>query len=160
MVYKKDYNLSEVAISKISEFKIPVIEKVIPFYEEKYLLELKIPSINLEKFVYDVNSSKNNVDYHVEILDSSDLKKNVYFLAGHSGSGSNNYFNDLKLLEIGDFIYVEKDGLEYCYRVVETYFILKNGYLNVDNNLYDTLFLITCSLDYPDKQLIIRAKLV
>lgn len=127
---------------------------------DDYLLELYIPCIKLREFVYDINSKKNNVDFHVEILGSSDLEKNVYFLAGHSGSGSNSYFNDLILVEVGEIVYITRDGYQYSFVVEDSYYIIKNGYLEVDANVSNVLFLITCSLEYPEKQLILRAKLL
>lgn len=125
-----------------------------------YLLNLEIPCINLNEFVYDKDSLLNSLEFHVTILEESDLEKNVYFLAGHSGNGSSSYFNELISLKDGDMIFIRTRTKELCFVVEKCYFIEKNGYLEVDNELFNVLFMITCSLEFPDKQLVVRAKLV
>ena len=72
--------------------------------DEDIFLEINIPRIRLEANVYNINSVFNDVDYNVEILSESNVDENSFFLAGHSGNGAANYFNDLFLLEVGDII--------------------------------------------------------
>lgn len=100
------------------------------------------------------------MDFHVEILKDSKIDQNVYFFAAHSGYGENNYFNDLALLKVGDLIYLKTLEDVLVYQVDQFYFIYKNGYLSVEKELVDVIFLITCSLEYPDKQLIIKGHLL
>lgn len=123
-----------------------------------YLFRLVIPSIALDKVIYDNNSELNNVDYNVEILSESDIGKGVYFFAGHSGYGDNCYFNRVKELDVGDVIYVYYGNKMLIYEVVDKYLIIKSGYMEVDENLVNVLFLITCS-DYG-RQLIVKAVLI
>lgn len=129
--------------------------------DEDIFLEINIPRIRLEANVYNINSVFNDVDYNVEILSESNVDENLFFLAGHSGNGAANYFNDLFLLEVGDIIYVIKDNEKINFRVDEIFHIDKNGYFDVSYNVVsDTLFLITCSLNYPGMQMVVKSSLV
>ena len=128
-------------------------------YAEDVFMTLRIPKIHLNCNIYSFDSELNDVSKNVELLQESDVDKNMFFLAGHSGSGRFSYFNDLSLLEIGDVIKISIDNNDFTYVVDDIYFIDKKGYMDVtfsDN----TLFLITCSLIYLDKQLVIRSKLI
>lgn len=129
--------------------------------EENILLEIYIPRIKLKKCVYNIDSSLNDVDYNVEILEASDVANNLFFLAAHSGSGQASYFDDLVYLEKGDIIWVNKNEEKYGFVVEEMFYIQKDGYFNVSYNVEgNMLFLITCSLKYVDRQLIIRSRLI
>lgn len=145
-----------------------IIEKKSNLFEEKQiderdkvLFELVIPRIRLRKSVYNIGSSLNNVDKNVEILESSKINKNLFYLASHSGSGDASYFNNLIYLEIGDIIWLYGDNSSLGFVVRDMFYINKNGYFEAsygsDGNV---LFLITCSLEYVGKQLIIKADLV
>ena len=101
--------------------------------DDSYLLELDIPCINLKELVYDMDSELNSIDYHVEILKNSNLEKNIYFLAGHSGSSDVSFFNNLVSLKKGDIIFIRTKNFELCYIVENLYLIEKNGYLEIEN---------------------------
>lgn len=126
-------------------------------YKDNYLFYIEIPKINLNEFIYPIDSILNNVDYNIELLKSSKVDKNLLYIAGHSGSARNSYFDNLIYLEKGDLIYLNK----FIFVVEKIYFIQKDGnFLSYYNKEGNTLFLITCSLKYIDKQLIIKAKLI
>lgn len=128
--------------------------------DEEFLLEIYIPRIKLREVVYNIDSSLNKVDYHVEILNNSNLENNLFFLAAHSGSGRASYFDNLVFLEKGDIVWLSSD-IDYAFVVVDKFYIQKDGYFEANyDSKGDTLFLITCSLRYVDKQLIVRAKLI
>lgn len=141
--------------------KMEVISGKKKVVEEDLLFILDIPRIKLTEKVYTMDSGKNYVDYHVQILEGSNIDKNFLFLAAHSGNGVASYFNRLIELEKGDVIWLDR-GYEKVYFVVDSlFYIQKNGYLEYsslekENNLY----LITCSLEYSDKQLVVKATLV
>lgn len=129
--------------------------------EEKVLLKIVIDRINVDESVYNINSVLNHVDYHVEILEHSNLDKNLFYLAAHSGSGSKCYFNDLILLEKGDIIFIFIGHDKLCFVVEELFYIEKEGYFEVLSQIQSNyLFLITCSLDYDNKQLIVKSRLI
>lgn len=128
--------------------------------EQDYFLILEIPCINLNQLIYDINSEQNDVNSHVEILKNSNIYKNLYFFAGHSGNGKVSYFNEIENLRVGDMIFVYLVDKKLSFIVNEIYLIPKKGYLIVDNDAYNTLFLITCSLAFDNKQLVVQANLM
>ena len=97
---------------------------------------------------------------HVQILEDSKVENYFFILSGHSGSGKASYFNKLKYVEEGDLILVTlKDKVLY-YLVIDTYYIYKSGSFSISTeDMNCTLYLITCSLDYPSKQFVVKAKL-
>ncbi len=109
--------------------------------------------------VYPMNSVLNDVSKNVELLQDSDLENHLVFLASHSGSGSATYFNSLKFLEKGDYIFLNFLDRVDSYVVVDAYYIFKRGYFEVGEVYSDHLFLITCSLEYSDRQLVVEAVL-
>lgn len=127
---------------------------------EDVLFEIFIPRINLHEKVYNINSSLNNVDYNVEILKSSDFINDLYFLAGHSGGGRASLFDDLFKLEKGDLVFIYYKGRKKVFVVEDLFYIKKDGYFEISYVEYGFLYLITCSLKYFDKQLIVKSKLI
>lgn len=125
------------------------------------LFTIYIPRINLENVVYNINSSKNNIDYNIQILNGSNIDDNFLFLAAHSGRGKASYFNRLIELNKGDIIYINKGSYRLCFVVVELFYIDKDGYFEYSSlSLRNELYLITCSLEYLNKQFVVRAILV
>lgn len=127
--------------------------------EEEIFLTLSIPKLSFSKEVYCIDSVFNDVSYNVKILDYSSIDRRIFFFAAHSGNGDNCYFNDLIYLEKGDFVVVKIKNDEFCYVIEEIFLIDKDGtfeFVDMD----DSLFLITCSLVYKNKQLIVRGSLI
>lgn len=147
----------------LTQFFIPVSINVVSNSKllEDNLFILQIPRINLEEKVYNMDSSQNYVDYHVQILEGSNIQDDFLFLAAHSGNGRNSYFNRLVELEIGDVIWIDKKTRRECFVVEELFYILKTGYLEYKvEREQGILYLITCSLEYNNKQLVVKARLV
>ena len=63
---------------------------------ENILLFLEIPKVHLKEEVYSFDSSFNDVDLHVQILEDSKVENYFFILEGHSGSGKASYYNKLK----------------------------------------------------------------
>jgi len=125
---------------------------------EPYLATLKIPKINLERGFYDKNSSLNNVNYNILFHKSSnypDEKNGNTILAGHSGSSSVSFFNDLYKLEKNDLAYITYKNNTYTYKIINIYQEEKDGnvaiYRDKDKT---TLTLITCKNNNNTKQTI------
>ena len=128
---------------------------------EAVLFILRISRINLVEEVYTMDSSLNNVDLHVQILEGSDIENNSFFLASHSGSGKASYFNRLVELEVGDVIWLEFVDEERAFRVEDKFYIEKDGYFEYSSlESINVLYLITCSLNDSSKQLVVKARLV
>ena len=141
-----------------SSFVIINYEYVL-YYEESNNKgnRLVIPAIEFDMIIYD-SGLYNDVDSNIELLDGSDKSNNLYFFAGHSGNGDNCYFNRVKELVYGDIVYVYMDGKFYSYKVVDSYNIIKTGYMEVLENSSDLVYLITCN-DYGG-QLIVKGVLI
>jgi len=127
---------------------------------EDYLMKLIIPKINFDMNLYKVNSKLNDVNYNIEILNDSDLSSNLFFIAGHSGDGDNCYFNRIKELAVGEYVYVVVEDRILVYVIISRYFINKDGYMKVDGVKNNTLFLITCDVFNNNRQLVLKGKLI
>ena len=89
------------------------------------------------------------------------MANDLYFIASHSGSSRGSYFDDLIYLEVGDLIKLRSNTCIMIFVVKDMFYIDKSGYFNVSYSVNGgELFLVTCSLDYINRQLIIRAKLI
>ncbi|MBR3162284.1 MAG: sortase [Bacilli bacterium] len=128
--------------------------------KQKKLLTIVIPKINLEKNIYPINSSLNNLGKNIKILPYSDISTNSFILASHSGNNSNAYFNNITLLNNSDLIYIYLKDNIYTYKVINKHYINKTGYLEITESRINKLILVTCSRTHKDKQLIIISKLV
>lgn len=134
------------------------------FREEKNFdkseMKLVIPKIDFDMNIYNINSELNNVDYNIEILGSSDFENNLFYIVGHSGNGNNCYFNDLKELQIKDNVYIFINNKVIVYEIINKYFIVKNGYMEIDNNKSGYIYLITCDIFNNDKQLVLEGMMI
>ena len=127
---------------------------------EDILFKLEIPTINLNKNIYPIDSPLNNIEKNVEILKYSNIENNFIILASHSGNNSNTYFNNIVNLNNEDIIYLKTKEKTIKYKVNKKYYIEKTGYLNISTNQMNILLLITCSRNNINKQLIIEAIMI
>lgn len=130
-----------------------------PIKEEKPIGRLIINKINLNEPLYSQESSKNNVDKHITILEHSKEpteNNSIIFLAAHSGTGKIAYFNRLNELEIQDTIILNYNNITYEYKVNKIWEQQKNGTITVPKENNNQLILTTCSPTKKDKQLIIN----
>lgn len=122
----------------------------------KYLAFLEIPKINLNQGILPKTSYYNNVNYHVQILDISDLPDVIngnMVLAAHSGSSNIAYFKNLYKLTKDDKAYIIYNNKKYSYQVVNIYNQIKKGSLNIYRDLTKTtLTLITCTKNDKNSQ--------
>lgn len=123
------------------------------------IAKLIIPKIRLDGNLYNKNSSLNDVDKNIEILDGSILP-NIIFLAGHSGNASNAYFNDLDKLKIGDEIIFQYNKYNYFYNVDKIIEQDRDGDIELNKSSDNQLVLTTCSKKSIKKQLIINSNLI
>jgi len=128
----------------------------------EYIGVLKIPKIKLERGLVSPNSYLNNVDYNIEILDSSDMPDVIngnLILAAHSGNSRISYFKNLDKLKEGDKVVIDYKGKSYNYVIVNIYEILRTGKAEIVRNVnINTLTLITCK-DKTNKQIVIICEL-
>lgn len=151
-IFEKQTNISNIATTqnKVLISKQKTIDKDV-------IATISIPKINLKKNIYQENSPQNNVNKNVTLLSGSilpDHNDSIIFLAAHSGSGNNAYFNNLKNLSINEKVTLFYNNEEYTYKIVKIREVPKNGYITGNRNSNKELILTTCS-DKKNKQLII-----
>ena len=163
-MYIRRYLIVSYIVSLIFSISLLYYDECLSLFildREEELLVLDIPRIKLRRKVYNIGSKNNNVDYNIEILNNSNIENDLYFIASHSGSGRASYFDDLVYLSVGDLISLKSNDSIIVFVVKDMYYIDKNGYFNVSYNINGReLFLITCSLNYINRQLIVRAELI
>lgn len=124
---------------------------------ENFIAVLEIPKIDLKKGIYSINSKNNNVDKNIMLLNESDMPDVIngnFILAGHSGTGYNAYFKELKNLELGDSAYIYYKNNKYKYNLIDKYEVEKTGKaLIIKDSDISALTLITCK-DNENKQLV------
>jgi len=120
---------------------------------------IEIPKISLKKYLYSIDSNKNNIDINLEIMKESDMpdvKKGNLIIGGHSGNSKVSYFNNLYKLEIGDIVNIYYEDYVYTYILVDTYIDDKDGRITINRN-YNTevLTLFTCKNNDKNNYLVL-----
>ena len=113
---------------------------------------LTIDKLNLSKDIYDINSSHNNVDENVTIL-NDDI--NLIVLAAHSGPGYIAFFNDLDKLELNDIVNLTYNNNNLVYKVTNIEEQAKDGNIEINKTDKQRLILTTCSKKDKGKQLVV-----
>lgn len=129
----------------------------------EYIASIEIPKINLERGLVSQDSYLNNIEYNVEILDSSnspDEENGNVILAAHSGNSRVSYFKNLDKLTLNDEIILKYHKKIYIYHVKNIYDIEKTGKAKIIRNpKVKSLTLITCRSN-TNKQIVIVSELV
>lgn len=134
------------------------VEETKTNYTYDYVAVLEIPSINLKRGLVSITSKYNNVNYNIQIIDSStmpDVENGNLILAGHNGSSYISFFKNLYKLNINDKVYVYYNGVKYEYLISKYYDTDKDGNVEIyrDQNK-TTITLITCKKNTKDKQIV------
>ena len=147
----------EISIPNVNE------ETNVTHTSSNYIVLIKIPKINLEKVLCNINSKCNNVNQNIQILkedDYPDIENGNFILAGHSGTRYISYFKNLDKLVVGDNVSILFNGYEYRYEIKRIYDIEKTGTADIVRNQdKTTLTLITCRHN-TNKQIIIICELI
>lgn len=114
---------------------------------------LTIDKLNLSKNIYNINSSHNNVEENVTIL-NDDI--NLIVLAAHSGPGYIAFFNDLDKLELNDTVNLTYNNKNLVYKVINIEEQPKDGTIEINKTDKQRLILTTCSKKDKTKQLVIK----
>ena len=130
----------------------------------KYYGVIEIPRIELKRGVYNTDSKYNTIEKNVTMVQGStmpDVDKGNLILMAHSGDSYISYFAYLYVLGVGDNVYITYNGVKYHYRIVNIYYVEKNGMVLVTRDLEKTcLTLITCTKDDDTSQTVYIAELV
>lgn len=129
-----------------------------------YIAVLEIPSIKLKRGLVDYKSKYNNIKYNIQIIEHSqmpDIENSNLILAGHNGTSSVSFFNDLDKLKEDSLVYVYYNNFKYIYKINNNYEVNKDGKVEIIRNRNKTtITLITCKKDSKDKQLVYIGYLV
>ena len=132
---------------------------------ENYIAYIMIPKIELNRGIYSITSTLNNVNKNIYVHPASTFPNNVsgnnLILASHSGSSSISYFKKLYKLELEYDVYLEYNGKTYHYKIKNIYTVLKDGTvaLRVKQNV-STISLITCTKGDSKTQTIYICELI
>ena len=127
-IYSIETDKKEV-ISKISSIEKNTNTANYVNNNEEVIGTLTINKINLSKDIYKINSSHNNVDENVTILNDDN---NLIVLAAHSGPGYIAFFNNLDKLEFNDIIKLNFKGKKLKYKVTNIEEQVKDGTIEIN----------------------------
>ena len=116
---------------------------------------LTIDKLNLSRKIYNINSSHNNVEENVTILNDD---MNLIVLAAHSGPGYIAFFNDLDKLELNDTVNLTYNNKKLVYKVTNIEEQPKDGTIEINKTDKQRLILTTCSKKDKTKQLVVITK--
>lgn len=136
-------------------------EKTNPIYQfqvketKEKIGKITIPKIDLEEYLYEIDSEENTIEKNITILKESSFPS-ILFLAAHSGEGKIAYFEQLDQLEINDEINLIMYQEKYTYIVKDIWEEKKTGYIHLNKEIENQLVLTTCSPQKKNYQLIIN----
>ena len=123
---------------------------------KEFIGYLEIKKINLKQGLVSKKSYYNDVNYNIQMLESSDYPdKNLgnVILAGHSGTGYLAFFKNLYKLKIDDEAKITYKNYIYTYKIVNIYNVPKTGKVAINRDSHKTcLTLITCTHDSKTEQ--------
>ena len=135
-----------------------------PIDFSKYYGVIEIPRIELKRGFYNTDSKYNTIEKNVTMVQGStmpDVDKGNLILMAHSGDSYISFFAYLYVLREGDNVFITYNGVKYQYRIVNIYYVEKNGMVLITRNLDKTcLTLITCTKDDDTSQTVYIAELV
>ena len=122
---------------------------------------LRIPKINFKMGFYNYQSSNNNVDKNITLLNNNlpDSKNGLMVIAAHSGNSYLGFFKNLDKLVINDIVEIYYHNKIYYYIVDDIYEEDKDGSINYQKNNQDNVLILTTCSKKKDKQLIVVSKL-
>lgn len=150
---KENSQIEEYIRGQIDDTYIPYDNNInkIDDIKYNYYMVIEIPKIKLKKGLYNKNSKYNSINYGIEILKESEMpniENSNLILASHSGNSSISFFKNLKQLNIGDEVYIYYNNIKYKYKINDYYSKTKDGTININNSIDNTIYLITCVDDY------------
>ncbi len=156
-VTKIIYQTEEVSSEEDVEGDLTQLDSEVEEYDESKIGTIEIPKIDLERYLYEVDSTENDVDKNIEILSSSDMP-NVqggnFILAAHNGNSAVGHFRDLYKVTLGDEVIINYKGNDYTYEISKIYDVLKTGSVAIKrDSKQTTITLITCLGN--DRQLVV-----
>lgn len=121
--------------------------------EASYLGILEVPSINLKRGFFSLDSSLNQVDKNIELISSCNPDNPCDFiLASHSGNSAISYFKHLDHLKLQDKAILDYEHHFYIYHLTSILNQKKNGMISLEKKTISRLVLTTCDKYNQDIQ--------
>lgn len=121
-------------------------------YISDYIIEIEKIELRVH-FNYSTTLENGLMVHEISKKDNNPL-----IIMGHSGIGSNVYFNNLFNLGINDEIVIYKENRKYVYNINKVLVFDKGKKIKIENNA-DKLYLVTCDLINMQKQWVFSSKL-
>ncbi len=177
--YVNQYNFKNQNLEKIEDFFEEEVKEEVPISEDNevqekkedtkqvnynYIAVLEIESINLKRGLVSQDSKYNNVNYNIQIIETSNMpnvENSNLILAGHNGTSYVSFFKNLYKMKEGDLINIYYQGYKYVYQYSNFYEVDKTGNVSiVRDKSKNTITLITCKKNSKDKQLVFIGYLI
>ena len=156
LIYDNEKDIKSISTTNIERnTNTSYISTVSKEENDEIIGTLTIDKLNLSKNIYNINSSHNNVEENVTIL-NDDI--NLIVLAAHSGPGYIAFFDDLDKLELNDTINLTYNNKNLVYIVTNIEEQTKDGTIEINKTDKQRLILTTCSKKDKNKQLVITSK--
>lgn len=136
--------------------RVEVNTKIDEYSTKTYYGYIIIPKIDFKKGFFNDSHPLNDVNKNILFINPM---PNTYIFAAHSGIGNLAYFNDLKMLELKDEIYIEINDLSIKYEITKIDREKKTGSINIPKE-ENIIVLTTCDQIIKDYQLVILGKKV
>ena len=131
--------------------------------KELPIARIEIERLNINNYIYQLNSEYNHVDKNVTLLHHSvfpDKDNSIVFLAAHSGNSKVSYFNHLNKIKLKENINFYYDDYKYVYQTINITETEKDGDIELNKRAEKQLVLTTCSTTDKTKQLVIESVLI
>ena len=153
LIYDNEKDIKSISTTNIERnTNTSYISTVSKEENDEIIGTLTIDKLNLSKNIYNINSSHNNVEENVTIL-NDDI--NLIVLAAHSGPGYIAFFNDLDKLELNDIVNLTYNNKNLVYKVTNIEEQAKDGTIEINKTNKQRLILTTCSKKDKGKQLVV-----
>ena len=116
--------------------------------------KIVIEKIDLNQDIYSYNES--SVDENIIYLKETNVKKDFFILAAHSGNSNISYFRNLNKLKINDELKIIFNNRSLKFKVDNIYYVRKTGKIILPVDSKDVLYLTTCDKYNKNKQLIVK----
>ena len=138
--------------ASIQEEKINVVEENTYIYD----WQVRIPKVNLIAPIKE-GTSKEILNQFIGHFEETEFQKGNVGLAAHNRGYPVNYFENIKLLDVGDEIYYLYQGKEIKYNVIFKEIIEYTNWNYLKNTEDNRITLITCVENRPQYRLCVQA---
>ena len=148
-----ELKISDNNISELAKNQTIVVDESTNIHN---IWQIEIPKINLVAPISD-GTSTNIMNEYVGHFEETPKENGNIGLAAHNRGYPVNYFQDLKLLQVGDLIIYTCNGTISKYSVSETGIIKDTDWSKLENTNQDKLTLITCLENEPEYRRYVQA---